>query len=113
MDRAAPSRFLRMAYEPDDWIAIFLRHYGTQETAQRVVPLSTALGDRFQAWLRARNAHGANVYVSVNAFTPGQRTRRRQAVRAVRHVFLDVDKAAGAVRAAVARRHDLPLRRTC
>ena len=108
MDRAAPLRFLRMAYESDDWIAIFLRHYGTQETAQRVVPLSTAVGDRFQAWLRARNAHGSNVYVSINAFTPGQRTRRRQGVRTVRHLFLDVDKAGGAALAAIARRRDLP-----
>lgn len=108
MVRADARAFLQMAYEPDDWIAIFLRHYGTGDTAQRVIPLAAALADRFQAWLRARNAQGSNVYVSVNTFTPGQRTRRRQAVRAVRHVFLDVDTAAETVRTAIRRRDDLP-----
>ena len=29
VDRAAPIRFLRTAYEADDWIAVFLKTYRT------------------------------------------------------------------------------------
>ena len=37
------------------------------------------------------NAHGWNVYVSVNAVLPG-RSRARELDRAVRHVFLEEDR---------------------
>lgn len=65
-DCAAPIRFLRTAYEADDWIAVFLKTYRTGAAAQRVIPLSAATTSRFQAWLRHRNANGWNVYVAWN-----------------------------------------------
>ena len=37
-DRAAPLRFLRTAYEMDDWIAVFLKRSDTGEAVQRVGP---------------------------------------------------------------------------
>jgi hypothetical protein len=48
------------------------------------------------------------VYVSVNAIEPGCRSRTRQAIGAIRHLFLDVDRRGDDVRAAVAIRADLP-----
>ena len=42
IDREAPLRFLRTGYEPDDWVAVFLKTYRTGETAQRVVSVSEA-----------------------------------------------------------------------
>jgi hypothetical protein len=50
-DREAPLRFLRTAYEPTDWVAVFLKTYQTGATAQRVVSLSEATSPRFQSWL--------------------------------------------------------------
>ena len=38
VDRAAPLQFLRTAYDADDWIAVFLKHYETGEAVQRVGP---------------------------------------------------------------------------
>ena len=90
VDRAAPIRFLRTAYDAADWIAVFLKTYRTGDVAQRVVPVSAAVSPHFQAWLRHRNANGWNVYVSVNAVLPG-RSRTRRAIAAVRHVFLEED----------------------
>ena len=37
VDRAAPIRFLRTAYDTADWIAVFLKTYRTGDVAQRVV----------------------------------------------------------------------------
>lgn len=48
IDREAPLQFLRAAYEPDDWVAVFLKSYETGWTAQRVGPLSGANGDQTQ-----------------------------------------------------------------
>ena len=60
----------------------------TGETAQRVLPMSAVIAPRFQAWLRFRNAARWNIYVSVNAVAPG-RSRTKDAIAAVRHVFLE------------------------
>lgn len=108
VDREAPLRFLKAAFERDDWIAVLLKRHDTGEAIQRVGPLDMALSPRFQSWLRFKNAHGFSVFVSVNALTPGQRSRTRQSVRAVRHVFLDADRDADRVLLNIDDRPDLP-----
>ena len=107
-DREAPLRFLKAAFLPDDWIAVLLKKNDTGEAIQRVGPLDMALSPRFQSWLRFKNAHAFSVFVSINALTPGQRSRTRESVRAVRHVFLDADVDADRVLATIDRRPDLP-----
>ncbi len=107
VDRAAPIRFLRTAYDAADWIAVFLKTYRTGDVAQRVVPVSAAISSHFQAWLRHRNAHGWNVYVSVNSVVPG-RSRTRRAIATVRHVFLEEDGDGPGLLAALTTRPDLP-----
>ena len=107
VDREAPIRFVRTAYEADDWIAIFLKTYRTGETTQRVMPASAVTSPPFQAWLRYRNAHGWNVYASVNAVVPG-RSRTRRAIAATRHVFLEEDRDGPALLATLSTRPDLP-----
>jgi hypothetical protein len=108
VDVEAPLRFLRTAYEPDDWVAVFLKSYETGRTTQRVGPVSLIADPRFQAWLRAQNASRSNVYISVNGLAPHQRSRRRDAVRNVRHVFLEADHDGAGVLARIAARADLP-----
>jgi hypothetical protein len=108
VDREAPLRFLRTAFVPEDWVAIFLKSYETGRVHQRVGPLSWVMHPRFQAWLRFKNLQRFNVYVSVNAIAPGRRSRTRDAVGAIRHVFLEVDQDGPAVLAAIAARRDLP-----
>jgi len=102
IDREAPLTFLSTAFEPADWVAVFLKSYASGRVAQRVRSVDDVKAPRFQAWLRAENASGANVYVSVNSVRCGQRSRRREAVAAVRHVFLDADERADDVLASIA-----------
>ena len=108
IDRAAPLAFLQTAFDADDWVAVFLKSYQSGRIAQRVRPVPQIQASRFQAWLRAENAAGANVYVSVNTVAPRQRSRRREAVREIRHVFLDADHAAQDVLAAIEASPELP-----
>jgi hypothetical protein len=108
VDSAAPIRFLRIAFEPDDWVAIFLKSYDTCGVAQRVGALSWVQSDRFQQWLRAMNSRSYSVFVSVNAITSGRRSRTRDAIGAVRHVVLDADHDGSAVLSCVESRRDLP-----
>src|SRR4051794_14257107 len=108
IDRAAPLTFLRTAFHEHDWIAVFLKSYQSGRVAQRVRPVQQVQSPRFQAWLRAENAAGANVYVSINAVAPLQRSRRRNAVREIRHLFLDADDAAADVLHAIQDTSELP-----
>jgi hypothetical protein len=108
LDRAAPIRFLQTAFEPDDWVAIFLKSYVRNGVAQRVGPVSRIQSEPFQRWLRAMNSRTYNVFVSVNAIASGRRTRTRDAIGSVRHVFLDADQDGRAVLLRVAARRDLP-----
>jgi hypothetical protein len=107
-DREAPIRFLKSAFEPTDWVAIFLKSYYGNGVAQRVGPVSWVQSERFQRWLRAMNSRKYNIYVSVNAIASGRRSRTRNAIGAVRHVFLDADHESTVVLSSVNERQDLP-----
>jgi hypothetical protein len=108
IDREAAIEFLRIAYEPEDWIAVFLKSYVSGRVAQRILPVSLALDARVQEWLLRENASKADVYVSVNAVRANQTSRRRSAISAIRHLFLDADREAAGVLAAIGARADLP-----
>ncbi len=108
VDRRAPVRFLRTVFEPDDWVAVFLKSYERNAVAQRVGPVSWIQSERVQRWLRAMNARKYNIFVSVNVIASGRRSRTRDAIGAVRHVFLDADHDGPAVLSRVEARRDLP-----
>ena len=108
VDRAVPVRFLGTAFEPDDWVAIFLKSYETSCVAQRVGSVSWVQSERFQRWLWAMNSRKYSVFVSVNAIASGRRSRTRDAIGAVRHVFLDADDDGPTVLSRVEARRDLP-----
>jgi RepB DNA-primase N-terminal domain len=108
IDREAPLQFLRTAFQPDDWVAIFLKSYETGRVTQRVGPVDWVTHPRFQAWLRFKNSQKYNVYCGVNAIAPWKRTRTRDSVGAVRHVFLEADYDGPAVLARIGARSDLP-----
>jgi hypothetical protein len=108
VDSQAAIAFIRVAYEPDDWLAIFLKSYDGGLVAQRIGPVSWVSHERCQRWLRAMNARRFNVYVSVNAVAAGRRTRTRDAIASIRHVFLEADRDGAAVVARAHSRFDLP-----
>jgi hypothetical protein len=108
IDLAGPSRFFGTAFEPEDWVAVFLKSYETSDVAQRVGPVRWVQSERFQRWLRAMNARKYNVFVSVNSIAPGRRSPTRDAIGSVRHVFLDADDDGPAVIARIESRRDLP-----
>ena len=95
-------------FEVEDWVAVFLKAYDTGRVCQRVAPVAMFAEPRWQTWLRVMNAHRFNVYVSVNAMTPGRQERTKDAVYVVRHVFLDADHDGPAVLQSIEARHDLP-----
>jgi hypothetical protein len=108
VDSASAMQFLRTAFEPDDWIAVFLKSYETGRAVQRVGPVSIFLEPRLHAWLRAMNASRYNCYVGTNSIRPGVRARTKDSIGTVRHVFLETDGDGQQLLDAIAARIDLP-----
>jgi hypothetical protein len=108
IDGHAPLQFLRLAYQPGEWIAVFVKSSEHARTAQRIAPVSVVMSSPFQAWLARENHAARDVFVSVNVIRPGKVSRQRRAIGAIRHVFLDADQDGPAVVAAIAARADLP-----
>lgn len=108
VDRRASIRFLETAYRPTDWVAVLLKSSRTSRATQRVTTVARITTVTFQRWLRAENGAGFNVFISLNALVPDQRSRRREVVQTVRHVFLDADHNASALLRAIGERRDLP-----
>ena len=109
-DRDAPLRFLRTAYQPDDWIAVFLKAYDTGRVVQRVGPLAmfcrAALAD-----VAASDERAVPVQCICQRqcrWPPAVRARTRGSVRAIRHVFLEADRDGPQVLSAIGARADLP-----
>jgi RepB DNA-primase from phage plasmid len=84
--------YIGLNYQPSDRLAVVVRNRLTGETTQRLASAEKIAGPDFQAWLRHKNARGADIYISQNAFRPDARTRSKIEVDKIRHVYLDLDK---------------------
>lgn len=84
--------YIELNYRPSDRLAIVVRNRLTGETTQRLASAEKIAGPDFQAWLRHKNARGADIYISQNAFRPDAHTRSKIDVDKIRHVYLDLDK---------------------
>jgi hypothetical protein len=84
--------YIERNYEPSDRLAIVVRNRLTGETTQRLASAEKIASPDFQAWLRHKNARGADIYISQNAFRSEARTRSKADVDKIRHIYLDLDK---------------------
>ena len=107
-DSEAAVRFLQIAFDPTDWVALLLKSYATGDVLQRVGPVSRFMQPSIHRWLRAMNARGYNVYVTVNALAANARNRTKTSVAHIRHVFLEADADGVAILASIDAADDLP-----
>ncbi len=87
-----PGEYIEDLFDKDDKIALVLisrREDG--KTQQRIWTAEKAASDPVQRWLRHSNAHGSDIYVSMNPLHPGARQRRKDDIAEVRRVYLDLD----------------------
>jgi hypothetical protein len=84
--------FLARCFTPGSTIALLLRTESSAKTQQRVVTLEQALTPRYLGWLAHENHNGANVYVAANPLHSGSRSRTKESIASVRHVYLDIDE---------------------
>ncbi len=87
-----PEQYIRANYETCDRLAVVLLNGQQGETIQRIATAEVIASPRFQAWLRHKNAHGSDIYISQNVLNEDAEGRTKADVKAIRHVYLDLDR---------------------
>src|ERR1019366_8738768 len=84
--------FLAQWFGSEDTFALVLRHADPSRTRQRIVRQGDLLKSNHLGWLAHENAHGANVYFSVNSLLPDAKKRTKNAIAEARALYLDLDE---------------------
>ncbi len=84
--------FIKENYRPQDRIAIVIRDRHEDYTLQRLLSAQDAASPRIQRFLRYENAHGADIYISMNTLKPEAKGRTKADIAEIRHLYLDLDE---------------------
>ena len=84
--------FLAQWFDVEDTFALVLRHADPSRTRQRIVRQGDLFKSNYLGWLAHENAHGANVYFSVNSLLPDARKRTKNSIAEPRALYLDLDE---------------------
>jgi hypothetical protein len=84
--------YLAATFEPSDRLAILVRNRGRGETIQRITNAGRIAEPSFQQWLHLKNdREGAAVYLGMNPLKPGARTRTKDDILSIRHIYVELD----------------------
>src|SRR5256885_13462635 len=94
LERPAPSASESILdnFKPTDRVAILVLNRQLGETTQRITTAQKASSPEFQAWLRYKNANGADIYIGMNALQHHASTRTKEDIEKISHVYLDLDQ---------------------
>lgn len=87
----AVRRYITDNFTHDDWLAVFVRNSETGDVVQRISPAQRIASAEYQRWLRYMNAHGSDVYMSLNTFRDHAQGRTKGDLKEIRHLYLDID----------------------
>ena len=89
---AMARRYIQGNFEASDWLAVVARNRETGQTVQRITTARQIASPEFQAWLRYKNAHGSDIYLSLNTLKEHAHGRTKADVQEIRHLYLDLDE---------------------
>ena len=90
------SEYVSDNFKHSDRIAVLVLNRNLGETTQRITTAQKAASPEFQAWLRYKNANGADIYVGMNPLKQDASTRTKGDIEAIRHVYVDLDHGGSA-----------------
>jgi len=85
------SEYILDNFKPTDRVAILVLNRQLGETTQRITTAQKVSSPEFQAWLRYKNANGADIYIGMNALQHHASTRTKEDIEKISHVYLDID----------------------
>ncbi len=90
------SEYINDNFKPSDRIAVLVLNRNLGETTQRITTAQKAASPEFQAWLRYKNANGADIYIGMNPLKQDASTRTKDDIETIRHLYIDLDHGGSA-----------------
>lgn len=88
--------YILALHEPEDQVAVVLVNRQRGQTLQRIASAETFAKPEFQTWLRDQNRSGADVFIGMNPLKGEATSRKKESIRKISHVYLDLDEDAEA-----------------
>src|SRR5215467_11299724 len=90
------TEYIHALHQPDDRVAVVLVNRRRSQTLQRITSAETIAAAEFQEWLCDRNHAGWDIFIGMNPLKRDADRRRKEQIREVRHLYLDLDENAQA-----------------
>src|SRR5262249_4901507 len=79
-------------FQRSDRLAVFMRNSNRGETVQRITTAGKIAEPSFQDWLHHKNEKESfEIYTGMNTLKPEARTRTKEDIESIRHLYLDID----------------------
>ena len=86
------AEYIRTTFHSSDRLAVLVRNRSRGETIQRITTSARIVEPAFQEWLHFKNGkESCDIYVGMNALKPEARTRTKEDIHTIRHLYLDID----------------------
>jgi hypothetical protein len=85
------AEYIRMTFNSSDRLAVLVRNRSRGEKVQRITTSAKIAEPSFQQWLQFKNEkESCDIYVGMNTLKPEARTRTKEDIQTIRHLYLDI-----------------------
>lgn len=86
------TEYIRTNFHSSDRLAILVRNRNRGETVQRITTSARIVEPAFQEWMHFKNEkESCDIYVGMNTLKPEARTRTKEDIQTIRHLYADID----------------------
>ena len=86
------TEYILTNFRQTDRLAVLMRNSDRGETIQRITTAGKIAEPSFQDWLRYKNEKGSfDIYIGMNTLRPEARTRTKDDIETIRHLYMDID----------------------
>jgi len=104
------AEYIRTTFHSSDRLAVLVRNRSRGETIQRITTSARIVEPAFQEWMHFKNEkESCDIYVGMNALKPDARTRTKEDIHTIRHLYLDIDHDGPAALAKIQQSNLVPL----
>src|SRR6266478_9791023 len=86
------AEYIRTTFHSSDRLAVLVRNRSRGETIQRITTSARIVEPTFQEWMHFKNEkESCDIYVGMNTLKPDARTRTKEDIQTIRHLYVDID----------------------
>ena len=86
------AEYIRATFHSSDRLAVLIRNRSRGETIQRITTSARIVEPAFQEWMCFKNEkESCDIYLGMNTLKPEARTRTKEDIQTIRHLYVDID----------------------